>query len=55
MALKSGFFSGDPKLEAAAISDPAHILQGAFGIHVSKIQQALIKLDNAFIASGEVV
>jgi peptidoglycan hydrolase-like protein with peptidoglycan-binding domain len=40
-------FRGDPKLEAAAVSDPAHIVQGASGEHVRKIQQALIQLDGA--------
>lgn len=49
MALKSGLFRGDPKLEAAAISDPAHITPGASGPHVSKIQLALIQLDAARI------
>jgi hypothetical protein len=49
MALQSRLFRGDPKLEAAAVSDPAHILQGASGPHVGKIQQALIQLDGAGI------
>lgn len=49
MALKSKLFSGDPKLEAAAVSDPAHIVPGARGDHVSKIQLALIQLDGAVI------
>jgi hypothetical protein len=49
MALKSQLFRGDPKLEAAAVSDPAHILQGAAGPHVGKIQFALIELDGATI------
>lgn len=42
--LQSHLFRGDPKLEAAAVSDPAHITQGAIGPHVRKIQEALIKL-----------
>lgn len=50
MALQSQLFRGDSKLEAAAVSDPAHILQGASGPHVGKIQEALIKLDGAAIA-----
>ncbi len=49
MALQSQIFRGDSKLEAAAVSDPAHIFQGASGPHVSKIQQALIQLENAGI------
>lgn len=51
MALRSQLFAGDPKLEAAAISDPAHIQQGAVGEHVRKIQTALIRLDGATIAA----
>jgi len=49
MSLSSSLFRGDSKLEAAAVSDPAHILPGATGPHVSKIQQALIELDGADI------
>lgn len=49
MALQSELFRGDPKLEAAAISDSAHILPGARGPHVAKIQQALIELAAAAI------
>lgn len=49
MALQSQLFRGDPKLEAAAVSDPAHIAQGATGEHVRKIQLALIQLDGAAI------
>ncbi len=50
MALLSRLFSGDALLEAAAISDPAHIVPGARGPHVAKIQQALVDLDGATIA-----
>lgn len=50
MALRSQFFHGDPRLEAAAVSDSAHIVSGATGNHVRKIQQALIELDGAKIA-----
>jgi hypothetical protein len=49
MPLQSEQFRGDPKLEAAAVSDSAHILTGARGDHVRKIQFALIKLDGAVI------
>lgn len=49
MPLQSQLFRGDQKLEAAAISDPAHIMPGAVGDHVRKIQQALIELDGATI------
>src|SRR5260370_41234084 len=50
MGLQSKLFQGDPKLEAAAISDPGHIGPGAMGDHVAKIQQALNLLDGASIA-----
>lgn len=50
MPLQSQLFRGDPKLEAAAVSDPAHIVPGARGEHVRKIQLALIQLDGATIA-----
>jgi len=53
MALQSKLFRGDPKLEAAAKSNPAHILPGASGPHVGKIQTALIQLDGAVISSHE--
>jgi peptidoglycan hydrolase-like protein with peptidoglycan-binding domain len=54
MALRSKLFRGDPKLEAAAVSDPAHIVPGSAGPHVGKIQQALIKLDGAAIVVDSV-
>ncbi len=50
MALQSRLLRGDPKLEAAAVSDPAHIVRGSRGPHVAKIQQALIQLDGAPIS-----
>lgn len=50
MALQSTLFRGDSKLEAAAVSDPAHVFQGARGAHVALIQQALVRLDGAAIA-----
>jgi hypothetical protein len=53
MALQSKLFRGDPKLEAAAKSNPAHILPGASGPHVGKIQTALTQLDGAVISSNE--
>jgi peptidoglycan hydrolase-like protein with peptidoglycan-binding domain len=51
MALQSQLFRQDPKLEAAAVSDPAHIMPGARGEHVRKIQLALIQVDSADIAA----
>lgn len=47
--LTSDLFRGDAKLEAAAANDPAHITRGARGDHVSKIQTALNRVDNAGI------
>jgi peptidoglycan hydrolase-like protein with peptidoglycan-binding domain len=41
MALQSNLFKGDPQLEAAATSNPAHITPGARGPYVAKIQRAL--------------
>lgn len=49
MPLQSQLFRGDPKLEAAVVSDSAHIVPGARGDHVRKIQMALIQLDGAGI------
>ncbi|HUP79555.1 MAG TPA: hypothetical protein VM260_13470, partial [Pirellula sp.] len=51
MALQSQLLRGDAKLDATAVSDPAHILPGARGPHVAKIQQALIQLDGAAITA----
>jgi hypothetical protein len=53
MSLQSRFFRGIRELEAAADSDPAHILKGAVGEHVGLIQQALMALDGATIATPE--
>jgi hypothetical protein len=50
MALRSQLFRGDPRLEAAAVSDPAHLVQGARGDHVRKVQAALNRLDAAGLA-----
>jgi hypothetical protein len=54
MALQSRLFAGDAKLEAAAKSNPAHVVPGAVGDHVSRIQQALRRLDGAVIDSIEI-
>lgn len=53
MALQSKLFHGDPKLEAAAVSDPAHIMPGVCGPHVAKIQIALQTIDGATISTDE--
>src|SRR5262245_37605941 len=54
MGLQSQLFRGDAKLEAAAVSDPAHIVPGAAGPHVGKIQVALIQLDGAAITQDSI-
>jgi peptidoglycan hydrolase-like protein with peptidoglycan-binding domain len=41
------------KLEACLVSDPAHVLTGAVGDHVSKIQVALQLVDGAVIDESE--
>ena len=49
MNLTSQLLRGDRKLEACLTSDAAHVLQGANGEHVAKLQTALILLDGAKI------
>jgi hypothetical protein len=53
MALKSNLFVGDMKLEAAATSHSAHIMRGAMGPHVAKIQSALFVLDGVEVSAAE--
>ncbi|MBB6093743.1 peptidoglycan hydrolase-like protein with peptidoglycan-binding domain [Povalibacter uvarum] len=53
MALLSKSFRNDDKLQACAVSDPAHVVQGAAGEHVAKIQLALSLLDRARIEPAE--
>lgn len=53
MPLQSRAFRGDAKLESCAVSDPEHVVEGAAGDHVAKIQQALILLDGSRIDSAE--
>ena len=50
MLLQSQLFLNDRMLESAAASDPAHIILGANGPHVRRIQLALIQTDGAKIA-----
>ena len=54
MPLQSQLFRGDPLLEAAAVYDSAHIVPGAVGPHVGKIQLALNQVDDAAIAQDGV-
>ena len=54
MPLKSELFRDDAKLEACAVSNQAHVTPGAAGAHVSKIQTALVRLNQAVIDGTEV-
>jgi hypothetical protein len=54
MPLRSELFRNDTKLEACAVSHPAHITLGAAGLHVSKIQTALVRLTPAVLDATEV-
>jgi peptidoglycan hydrolase-like protein with peptidoglycan-binding domain len=51
--LTSYVFKGDRKLEACLTTDSAHILTGAKGTHVRKIQAVLEAVDGAEIEAGE--
>ncbi|TQF68268.1 DUF4157 domain-containing protein [Rhodococcus spelaei] len=51
--LHSRLFLGDARLEKCLHSDQAHVLPGAAGDHVQKIQTALETLDKATIAADE--
>lgn len=54
MALQSKLFRGDPALESCLIKDSDHLVPGARGPHVKKVQRALVLLDGALIGGGEV-
>lgn len=54
ISLQSQLFRSDAKLEAAAVSDGAHIVPGAAGPHVRKIQLALNLLDGAAIVPDSI-
>jgi hypothetical protein len=53
MALNSTLFKDDPKLQACLVSDPAHVVPGAQGEHVGKIQNALVSLGAGVISDQE--
>jgi hypothetical protein len=55
VVLTANLFRGDAALEACLIKDSAHVLEGARGPHVAKIQRALATLDGALIAPPEVI
>ena len=53
MALQSNLFKDDPVFEACLTRDSAHVVPGARGFHVSKIQYALMVLDSYLPAKSE--
>lgn len=53
MGLQSRLFKGVQALEDCLVDDRKHIVPGAVGDHVSRIQQALFMIDTASIDSGE--
>lgn len=53
MALQSRLFRGDERLEACLTHDASHVVPGAEGQHVAKIQAALFMLDGRGIAYAE--
>lgn len=55
MSLLSLLFRGNAALEACAVRDEAHILEGAKGDHVAKIQFALFRVDRSTIDRNELV
>lgn len=54
MTLTSEAFKDDEKLKACEVSHAAHIMQGARGPHVAKIQKALMALNAGTIAAAEI-
>jgi peptidoglycan hydrolase-like protein with peptidoglycan-binding domain len=54
MPLQSRTFAGDPALEACLVDDAAHVLLGARGDHVAKIQAVVMFLDGSTINADEV-
>ena len=54
MSLRSRLFSPDALLAAAALRDDKHIVQGARGEHVRRIQRALNLLDSAGVSEDGV-
>jgi len=55
MGLLSLLFRGNAALEACAVRDEAHVLLGAKGEHVAKIQFALFRIDRSTIDRSELV
>jgi hypothetical protein len=55
MPLTSDLFRGNLQLQACAREDAAHVLLGAAGEHVAKIQHALFEIDGLRIDRAELV
>jgi len=53
MALRSALFQGDDRLNAALVDDAAHVVPGAVGTHVLKVQLALETLEQISIPDEE--
>jgi peptidoglycan hydrolase-like protein with peptidoglycan-binding domain len=53
MPLRSNLFVESKELQACLVSDPAHVVPGAVGPHVRKIQIALQDIDGAVIDPKE--
>jgi hypothetical protein len=51
--LKSKLLSPSQRLNACEVQDSAHVQLGDAGDHVTRIQQALIRIDNVRIAPDE--
>ncbi|MEI6708769.1 MAG: hypothetical protein WCK96_16730 [Methylococcales bacterium] len=51
--LKSKLLSANQRLNNCEVQDSAHVCKGDTGEYVSRIQQALIRIDNAKIADAE--
>ena len=54
MPLVSRWFSHSNRLQQCLVSDPAHVVTGDTGDHVTLIQDALVVLDGATIAPQEI-
>jgi hypothetical protein len=52
--LQAKLFRGDDRLERCAVTHAAHVTEGTSGPFVSKIQEALVILDNAIFLGNEV-
>ena len=52
-SLQSGLFAGDAALQQAADTDSGHVLPGAIGDHVAKLQTALLFLTTSRITNAE--